>query len=101
MKYYTPELIVMGRSTDDDVLDQQDRLWEEAGERYSQYLDQVRDRFPKGVRRLFNRYYLHDATIHQIGQKDRFFFIELRLATPPRSLLSFLYRLLLPAETNQ
>jgi hypothetical protein len=98
MKYFTPALIVMGQSTDEDVLDEQDRLWFEAGERYSRYLAQVRKGFPKGLRRLFSRYYLHDAVIHRIGQNDKFFRIDLQLDTPPRSLLTFRYRLLRPAE---
>jgi hypothetical protein len=101
MNYYTPELIEMGRSADDDVLDEQDRLWGEAGERYRNYLEQVRASFPKGVRRLFSRYYLHDSSIQRIGQNDRFFSIELQLDTPPRSFLTFRYRLLRPAQVNK
>jgi hypothetical protein len=101
MKYYTPELIEMGLSQDDDVLNEQDRLWGEAAERYSQSLAQVRGSFPKGVRRLFGRYYLHDSNVHRIGRKDRFFLIELQLDTPPRSFLTFRYRLLRPAEVNK
>jgi hypothetical protein len=34
MNYFTPELIEMGRSDDDDILDEQDRLWGEASARY-------------------------------------------------------------------
>jgi hypothetical protein len=101
MKYYTPALIEMGQSRDDDILDEQDRLWGEAAARYAGYLAEVRDSFPKGVRRLFGRYYLHDATIHRIAQKDRYFLIELQLDTPPRSFLLFRYRLLRPAEVNK
>jgi hypothetical protein len=101
MKYFTPQLIEMGRSGDDDVLDEQDRLWGEASERYSQHLEQIRGRFPKGLRRLFNRYYLHDAVIQRMGQKDKVFLIELRLDTPPRSLVTLRYRLLRPAEVNK
>jgi hypothetical protein len=101
MKYFTPELIALGRSGDPRSLDEQEARWEEAGERYSQYLDKVRGSFPKGVRRLFNRYYLHDATIHRVAQKDRFFLIELQLDPPPHSFLTFRYRLLCPAEINK
>ena len=39
MKYFTPELIVMGQSDDDRALNEQERLWEEAGDRYVAYLD--------------------------------------------------------------
>src|SRR5262245_53416033 len=101
MKYFTPELVALGRTGDPALLDEQEARWEEAGERYSQYLDQVRARFPKGIRRLFSRYYLHDAAIHRIGQKDKYFLIELQLDTPPRSFLTFRYRLLRPAEINR
>jgi hypothetical protein len=101
MKYYTPELIEMGRSSNDDILDEQDRLWSEAAARYSSYLAEVKGSFPEGLRRLFSRYYLHDATIHRIAQKDRYFLIELQLDTPPRSFLLFRYRLLRPVEVNK
>jgi hypothetical protein len=101
MNYFTPELIEMGRSGDDDVLDEQDRLWGEAGARYRQYLGEVNGSFPKGVRRLSARYYLHDAVIHRIGQKDRSFLMELTLDTPPHSFLTLRYRLLRPAEVNK
>jgi len=101
MKYYTSKLIEMGRSENDDILDKQDRLWGEAGALYAQYIKQVQRGFPRGVRRLFARYYLHDAVIHRIAEKDRSFLIELQLDTPPRSLLVFRYRLLRPAEVNK
>jgi hypothetical protein len=61
----------------------------------------VRDCFPPGVRRLFGRYYLHDAAIHRIARKERVFLIELRLDTPPRSFLTLRYRLLRPSEINK
>jgi hypothetical protein len=101
MKYFTPKLIVMGRSEDEDVLDQQDRLWRAAGERYAEHLAQVKESFPDGLRKLFHRYYLHDALIHRIGRKDRFFLIELQLDTPPRSFLTLRYRLLQPVEIHR
>jgi hypothetical protein len=101
MNYYTPELIEMGRSSNDQVLDEQDRLWAEAAARYSRYIAEVKDSFPEGLRRLFSRYYLHDATIHRIAQKERYFLIELQLDTPPRSFLLLRYRLLRPVETNK
>src|SRR5207244_1666188 len=45
--------------------------------------------------------YLHDAIIHRISPKDRAFLIELQLDTPPRSILTFRYRLLRPVEVNK
>jgi hypothetical protein len=101
MNYFTPELIEMGRSDDDDILDEQDRLWGEASARYAQYLQEVKEGFPKGLRRLFARYYLHDAIIHRIGQKDRIFLVELQLDTPPHAFLTLRYRLLRPAVVNK
>jgi hypothetical protein len=97
MKYFTPELVSHMRSGDPDTHDE----WEEAGARYSQYLAQVRESFPPGVRRLFSRFYLHDAAIHRIAQKERVFLIELQLDTPPRSFLTLRYRLLRPVEIDR
>jgi hypothetical protein len=93
MRFFTSELIIMAQSNDDRVLNEQNRLWEEAGERYVVYLDTVRPRFPQGLRQLDERYYLHDATIRGMGLRDRSFVIVLQLDTPPQSLLTFNYDL--------
>jgi hypothetical protein len=93
MKYFIPELIVMGQSNDDHVLTEQDRLWEQAGDRYVAYLDGVRPHFPPGLRQIDQRYYLHDAIIHGMGRRDQFFVIILQLDTPPQSILTFTYDL--------
>lgn len=94
MKYYTPELIARGQSDDDDVLDEQDRLWDEAAGRYVAYLDTVRGQFPPGLKRVAESYYLHDAAVLGIGQRGANFVLVLRLDTPPRSILVFTYELL-------
>jgi hypothetical protein len=94
MKYYTPELIALGQSDDDDVLDEQDRLWEEAAARYVAYLDSVRGQFPPGLKRIVDSYYLHDATVLSIGRRGPAFALVLQLDTPPRSILTFNYKLL-------
>jgi hypothetical protein len=93
MKYFTPPLIAMGRSEDDAVLDEQDRLWDEAGERYRAHLDGVRPHLPPGLRQVLDHYYLHDAVVHGMGEQGRLFVIVLRLDTPPHSLLTFEYDL--------
>jgi hypothetical protein len=93
MKYFTPELLVMGRSTDDRILDEQDRLWEEAGDRYVAYLDTVRPRFPAGLRKIDESYYLHDAIVCSMGRRDQTFVMVLRLDPPPQSILTFTYDL--------
>jgi hypothetical protein len=93
MKYFTPELIVMGRSEESQILNEQDRLWEEAGDRYVAYLDTIRPEFPSGLRKIDDSYYLHDAVIRGMGQEGRSFVIVLQLDTPPHSLLTFTYDL--------
>jgi hypothetical protein len=94
MKYFTPELIVMGQSDEDRVLNEQSRLWDEAGERYVAYLDSIRPQLPAGLRHIDNSYYLHDSQIQAMGHRDRGFVIVLQLDPPPQSILTFTYDLL-------
>jgi hypothetical protein len=96
VKYFTPELIVMGQSQEDQVLDEQARRWEEAGDRYVAYLDSVRPHFPTGLRKIDESYYLHDAIIQGMGRRGAFFVIILQLDTPPQSILTFTYDLVEP-----
>jgi hypothetical protein len=93
MKYFTPELIVMGQSDDDRVLQEQNRLWEEAGAQYVAYLHTVRPHLAAGLRQIDERYHLHDAIICGMGKQDHAFVIVLQLDTPPRSILTFTYDL--------
>jgi hypothetical protein len=93
MKYFTRELIEMGQSRDDAVLDRQDALWEEVCERFEAYLDSVRGEMPPGLRQRWDNYYLRDARIRGVGQRGRSFLILLQLDTPPESLVSFTYDL--------
>src|SRR4051812_47260626 len=101
VRYFTPELIARGQTEDDELLDRHEEEWEKVGERYARYLEEVQTDFPTGLRRLLTRYYLHDARVHTLAQRDHFFLITLRLDTPPHSLLTFRYRLLCPAEINR
>jgi hypothetical protein len=93
MKFFTTELLGRGQSTDDAVLNEQERLWEEAGARYVAYLDEVRPRFPEGLRKIDESYYLHDAVIRSMGLRGQYFVIVLQLDTPPHSILTFTYDL--------
>jgi hypothetical protein len=93
MKYFTPELIGMGQSDDERLASEQERLWEEAGDRYVAYLDTVRPQFPAGLRRIDESYYLHDAVVRGMGRRDGTFVLILQLDTPPQSLLTFTYEL--------
>src|SRR5579864_3359734 len=94
MKYFTPELIALGQSTDDKVLNEQEQLWDEAGDRYVAYLNTVRPQFPSGLKWIDEHYYLHDALILGMGRRDHFLVMVLRLDTPPQSLLTFTYDLI-------
>jgi hypothetical protein len=93
MKYFTPDLYIRGQSHDDNVLDEVDRLWEEAGERYAAYLNSVRPEFPAGLRHLDHSYYLHDAEVRDMAKLGSSFIITLQLDTPPQSLLTFTFDL--------
>jgi hypothetical protein len=101
MKYFTPELIVRGQSADDKVLNEVERLWEEAAARYLACLDTIRPDFPPGLRQMEESYYLHDAAVRGMGQRDRSFVIVLQLDTPPHSLLTFTYDLIAEPVVNR
>jgi hypothetical protein len=94
MRYFTPELIALGESDDDAVLNEQERLWDEAGDRYVAYLDTVRDHFPPGLKHIEDSYYLHDAAVLGMGRRGAAFLLVLQLDTPPGSILTFTYDLL-------
>ena len=93
MKYFTPELIVKGQTDDDQALNEHERLWDEASDRYVAYLETVRPQFPSGLRQLDSSYYLHDAMIFGLGERENSFVILLQLDTPPNSLLTLTYDL--------
>jgi hypothetical protein len=94
MKYFTPELIAGGASDDARVLDEHDRLWEDAGARYAAYLDSVRPHFPPGLRKIDESYYLHDAIVCSMGRRGQTFVMVVRLDPPPQSILTFAYDLI-------
>jgi hypothetical protein len=93
MKYFTRELIEMGRSHDPAILNKQEELWDEACERYFNQLQALLGEMPPGLRHSLDNYYLHDAVIRGMGQRGRWFIIMLQLDTPPESLLTFTYDL--------
>jgi len=84
----------MGQAPDERVLDEQGRLWEEAGARYVAYLDSLRPRLPAGLRQIDASYYLHDAILRGMGRSGASFVIILQLDTPPQSILTCTYDLL-------
>jgi hypothetical protein len=94
VRYFTRELIEMGQSEDEAVLERQQDLWDDACERYFQQLDALKNAMPPGLRRRVENYYLHDAVIRGMGQRGCSFVIMLQLDTPPESLLTFTYDLI-------
>jgi hypothetical protein len=94
MKYFTPDLYVRGQSRDPEVVDEVERLWDEAGDRYVAYLDSIRHELPPGLRFIDDHYYLHDARIRGMARQGNAFLITLQLDTPPQSLLTFTFDLL-------
>jgi hypothetical protein len=101
VKYFTPGLIALGQSEDSQTLNEQERRWEEAGDRYAAYLDTIRPEFPPGLRIIDARYYLHDGAIQGMGQEGRTFLLVLQLDTPPHSLLTFSYDLVSDAVIDR
>ncbi len=102
MKYFTPELYLRLQDTSsDEVMDAADEAWEKVAEKYRRYLKRIFKRLPKGLRRLLDDYYLHDARILCLGQRGRNFLIALRLDTTPHELLFLNYRLTRPAQVRK
>lgn len=93
MKYFTPELVLQGRTSDHDLLDRHEEEWDDRCARYEAELDYFRPHLPAGLRCILDDYYLHDAVLHGMGRQGHLFFIVLQLDTPPRSLLTFHYDL--------
>ncbi len=61
MKYFTPELLALCRSSDDDVAEAAAEKWEHAIAAYNARLRKVRPDLPLGARRLLKHASLHDA----------------------------------------
>jgi hypothetical protein len=94
MKFFTPELISRGQSQDPETLNEVEKLWDETGDRYRAFLDSIRADLPPGLRLLEDHYYLHDAKVQGLGQRQNEFLMILQLDTPPHTLLTLTYDLL-------
>jgi hypothetical protein len=88
-----PDLIIRGQSSDPKVVGEVEAEWEILCEEYQAYLASIQDRFPPGLRNVFDSYYLHDADVHGIGVTEGQIVFYLQLDTPPQSLLTFRYDL--------
>ena len=100
MKYFTPDLIARGQSDDSHTLNEVEALWDERCAHYNAYLASIRDEMCPGLRHIEDNYYLHDAVVCGIGQRDGTFVIVLQLDTPPHALLTFTYELTEPPRID-
>src|SRR5207249_212513 len=75
MKYFTPELYMMGQAEDNETANEADRLWDEALDRYERRLKEIRPEMPERVRAL-NELLLHDAVVQSMYRRgDKLVFV--------------------------
>ena len=63
MKYFTPELYVLGNSPDEADWERQEEEWERQIKRYQRHYRKIKDQLPETVRRFHDDYCLHDADV--------------------------------------
>jgi hypothetical protein len=94
MKYFTPERYLrLGKLDDEGAFLAAQQQWEEALAAYRQHLQQIRAELPKGMRRLVESVYLHDARILSMHQTEEKFVITLQPESDPRRLVVLGYTL--------
>ncbi len=96
MNYFTPERYHALQNFDEAAMNAADADWEEAAERYNAYLDTILPELPEPVRQLLQGFYLHDANVLSMGQREDVFVIVLQLDVPPHDLLTITYTLAEP-----
>jgi hypothetical protein len=98
MKRFTPDLMARFGSDDPAVWKPAETEWDDRAERYREYLDSIRPALPAGLRHIEDSYYLHDAIVRGMGQREHLFLIVLQLDTEPHLLVNIMYDLVgLPA----
>src|SRR5207253_11271400 len=90
MKYFTPELIERLGSTDDAVAGAAHKEWENALQRYENYLKSIEAELPEHVRE-FSELLLHDAIVLSIVRRQEQLIMVLRKDIPPRDVLILTY----------
>ena len=63
MKYFTPELYVLGNSPKEADWERQDAEWERQIKRYQRHYRKIKKLLPESVRRFHDDYELHDADV--------------------------------------
>jgi len=92
MKYFTPELIDLLSSSDDDVVDAAEVEWERRLEHYERDLQLIEPELPPHIRE-FNGLLLHDARVYSLARQGDRLIIVLRKDIPPRDLVVITYAL--------
>jgi hypothetical protein len=93
MKYFTRDLINRFGSPDASVANAASAEWDEAVDRYDDYLQLVRPELPATLWSFLHDFYLHDARVLGIGKPGQNFLVALQLDVPPQELLIISYAL--------
>src|SRR5262249_40479680 len=93
MKYFTPARYLAQQDFDPAAMDAADADWEAAVEQYEIYLRTIQPDLPAPVQQLVDGFYLHDARVLSIGQRDGALVITLQLDVPAKDLLTITYTL--------
>ncbi len=103
MKYFTPELLHLLGSPNEDVATNAHQALERAAEAYQSQLQTIRADLPQSLRQLLEQHYLHDARVLLAGETDsgNGFILWLRLDTPPHEELILNYRMVRKPEVTQ
>jgi hypothetical protein len=101
MRYFTPQRYLALQNADPLAMNAADADWDEAVEHYDAYLQSIIQEIPETVRSLLDGFYLHDARVLIIGQREDTFLISLQLDVPPKELLTITYTLAGSAKINK
>jgi hypothetical protein len=98
MKYFTRQRYLAMQNLQVQAMDVADAEWQKAVDEYETYLQTIRPALSEPLRQLLERFYLHDARVLSMGQRDESFVITLQLDVPPNELLTITYTLAGPPE---
>jgi hypothetical protein len=101
MKYFTPERYLALQNPDGAAMDVADANWEQAVDHYEATLQAIGPELPGSVRQMLDGFYLHDAEVLSMGQRDDTFVIALQLDVPPHDLLTIAYALAAAPSINR
>jgi hypothetical protein len=93
-KYFTPErYLQLGNLDDERAFLAAQQQWEEAISGYREHLQRIRKQLPRGLQRLVESVYLHDARVLNMHQNQERFVITLQPESDPARLVVLGYTL--------